>query len=145
MAVHEAQCNSLADSSNNFISVDGWRKLFQVINLFLFWWSWSTRDEKRGFSLTFPLGMNFENVRKKEATAFAWRLFSYLNRFWNVIGCSFVIHMDDSHFWMLFIHDMHLERSVVTAAASMVFGCKSSICDKNLMLSFTSKKLLFRM
>jgi len=31
--------------------------------------------KKKGLVKSFPLGMNFESVKKKEATAFAWRLF----------------------------------------------------------------------
>lgn len=50
--------------------------------------------------------------------------------------------MDDSHFWMLLYMICILKGQLITAAASMVFGCKSSICDKKLMLSFTFKKIV---
>jgi hypothetical protein len=50
--------------------------------------------------------------------------------------------MDDSHFWMLLYMICILKGQLITAAASMVFGCKSSIFDKNLMLSFTFKKIV---
>ncbi len=133
MAVLEAGCNSLADSSNNFISVDGWRKVFASNQPF----SILVKQKHKGWKK----GVNFERVKKKEA----WRLFFNLNRFWNIRGCYFVFHMDDSRFWMLLYMICILKGQLITAAASMVFGCKSSICDKNLMLSFTLKKLLFTM